>query len=193
VLGFATVDLLAQENTLTVWLTSAEGSHAAHTSAVTFNLADGTTSRRALGMVCDRYTVLTDRTPPDHPLLIGWGAEACDLATLAGETIATQAAIMAAFEEHRIRPGKGDLAEPTLPPVPALLDQAVLEVGTTQQLTLAVANQVMRTWTAWLITERERVKRWSYMPGGRKDETPALLPAEFIKRNAVQPVRSLPQ
>jgi hypothetical protein len=59
-------------------------------------------------------------------------------------------------------------------------------------LTLAVANQVMRTWAAWLATEGERVKRWAYLPGGRKGGTPALLPAEFIKRNAVQPIRPLP-
>ena len=37
----------------------------------------------------------------------------------------------------------------------------------------------MRTWAAWLTTEGERVKRWAYMPGGRKGETRALLPAGF--------------
>ena len=116
-------------------------------------------------MICDRYVVLTDRTPREHPLLIGWDVEPCDLAMLAEQTTAAQATIMAAFGEHRTRPGKADLIEPDLPPVPAPLDQAALEAGTAQQLTLAVANQVMRTWTAWLTTEGERVKRWTYMPG----------------------------
>src|SRR5262245_45164128 len=134
VLGFATVDLSTRDGTLTVWLTSAtDATHAGHTNAVTFELGDDTTPRRALGMVCDRYVVLTDRTPRQHPLLMGWGAEPCDLAVLAGQTTAGQAAIMAAFEEQRSKRGKADMIEPVLPPVPRPFDQAVLEAGTAQQ------------------------------------------------------------
>jgi len=192
-LGFATVDLSIPDSTVTVWLTSGQGAaDAGHTNAVTFSLGDDTTPRRALGMICGRYVVLTDRTPRTHPLLIGWGVEPCDLAMLAKQITAAQATVMAAFEEYRSKPGKADLIEPILPPVPPPFEQATLEAGTPQLLTLALANQVMRTWTAWLTTEGERVKRWTYMPGGRKGETPALLPAEFIQHNAVQPVRPLP-
>jgi hypothetical protein len=193
VLGFATVDLSSRDDILTVWLTSAQGvTHAGHTNAVTFGLGEDTTPRRALSMICDRYVVLTDRTPREDALLISWGAEPCDLAMLAGQTTTAQAAIMAAFEVHRSKPGKADLIEPVLPPVPKPLDQAALEAGPPQQLTLAVANQVMRTWTAWLTTEGERVKRWAYIPGGHKGEKPALLPAEFIKCNTVQQMGLLP-
>ena len=192
-LGFATVDLLERDNTLTVWLTSAQGAtHAGHTNAVTFTLGDDTTPRRALGMIGDRYVILTDRTPREDPLLIGWDVKPCDLAMLARQTTVSQAAIMAAFEDYRAKPGKTDLIEPVLPAVPAPFEQAALETCTAQQLALAVANQVMRTWTAWLATEGERVKRRSYMPDGRKGETPALLPAEFGQHNAVQPIRPLP-
>lgn len=129
-LGFATVDLLTREDTLTVWLTSVEDAHAGHTNAVVFNLGDDTAPCRALGMVCDRYMVLTDRTPREHPLLIGWGAEPCDLAMLAEQTTFAQAAIMAAFEEYHRKPGKADLVEPVVPPVPQSLDQTALEAGT---------------------------------------------------------------
>lgn len=191
-LGFATVDLSLRDNALTVWLTSVEGTHAGHTNAVTFSLGDDTAPRRALGMTCDRYIILTDRTPREHPLFIGLGADPCDLALLAHQTATAQATIMAAFEEHRSKPGKADLIEPVMPPVPAPIDQAALEAGTPEQLTLALANQVMRTWQAWLDTEGERVKRWTYMPGGRKDETRALLPAGFTQHNTVQPIRPLP-
>lgn len=192
-LGFATVDLLTREDTLTVWLTSVEGAHADHTNAVVFNLSDDTAPCRALGMVSDRYMVLTDRTPRGHRLLIGRGAGPCDLAMLAAQTTLAQDAVMAAFEEYRRTPGKADLVEPVLPPVPQPLNQTALEAETPQQLTLAVANQVRRIWTAWLTTERERVKRWAYMPGGHKGEAPSLLPAEFVKRNAIQRFTSLPQ
>jgi hypothetical protein len=192
VLGFATVDLSARDNTLTVWLTSAHGTASAgHTNAVIFDLDDDTTSRRALGMTFDRYVILTDRTPRKHPLLISWDVEPGDLAMLAKETTAAQAAIMASFSEYRTRPGKSHLSEPNLPAVPPPLNQAELETNTPQQLTLALANQVRRTWTAWLTTEGEREKRSAYMPGGEEGEKPALVPAEFAEHNTIVPVRPL--
>lgn len=142
-------------------------------------------------MICDRYVVLTERTPRAHPFVIGWGVQPADLAILARQSTAAQAIVLTAFGEYRARPGKSNLSEPYLPPVPAPLDEDSLRASTPQQLTLALANQVMHTWNAWLITESERVKRWAYMPGGREGEKPRLVPAEFEELNAVQPVRSL--
>jgi hypothetical protein len=192
VLGFATVDLSARDCTLTVWLTSAQGAaNVIHTNAVIFDLDDETTSRRASAMICDRYVILTDRTPREHPLLSGLGIEPSDLAMLAKQTTFAQATVLASFREYQARPGKSHLSEPNLPPVPVSVDQAELESGPPQQLTLALASQVMRTWTAWLATEGERVKRWAYMPDGREGGKQAVLPAEFEEHNTVQPVRPL--
>lgn len=190
-LGFATVDLSTCDDSLTVWATS-EGMDipVAHTNAIRFDLADDATCRRAWSMTCERYVVLTDRTPRDHLVLARWGVAPCDLAMLAKQTAAAQEAVMAAFAEHAAKPGKADLIEPVLPPVPAPVDQAAWETSAPEQLTLAVANQVRGIWTAWLAVERERVKRWAYMPGGSKGETPALLPAEFVQQNVLQPVRA---
>ena len=53
-LGFATVDLLASDSTLTVWLTSAEDAKVSHTNAVIFDLGDGTAPGRVLGSAADR-------------------------------------------------------------------------------------------------------------------------------------------
>jgi hypothetical protein len=112
---------------------------------------------------------------------------------LARQTAAAQEALMAAFAQHAAKPGKADLMEPVLPPVPAPVDQSEREEGRPQELTLAVANQVRGTWAAWLVVERERVKRWSYMPGGIKGETPAPLPVEFVEQNVLQSVRAWEQ
>ena len=190
-LGFATVDVSIGDNSLTVWVTS-EGMSipVAHSNAICFDLGDDTASRRGWSMACERYVILTNRTPRDHAVLAQWGVVPCDLAALAEQTTSAQEALMAAFAEYAAKPGKADLMEPMLPPVPASLDQAVWEPGTPQQLTLAVANQVLRIWTAWLAVEHERVKRWGYMPGGIKGEAPAVLPREFVERNVVQPVRA---
>ena len=189
-LGFATVDLSVRDASLTVWLTSVGMDiPVAHTNAICFDLADDTTPRRAWSMVCERYVVLTDRTPRDHAVLARWGVAPCDLAMLAKQTAAAQETLLTAFAEHAAKPGKADLMEPVLPSVPAPVDQTAWETGRPQELTLAVANQVRGTWAAWLAVERERVKRWSYVPGGIKGETPALLPAEFVELNVLQPVR----
>jgi len=193
-LGFATVDLSTGDDSLTVWLTSlGMDIPVAHTNAIRFGLADDTAPRRAWSMLCERYVVLTDRTPRDHGVLARWDVTPCDLAMFAKQTNAAQEALMAAFAGHAAKPGKADLMEPVLPRVPAPVDQTALETGAPEQLTLAVAGQVRGTWTAWLAVERERVKRWTYMPGGSKGETPALLPAEFVEHSVLQPVRAREQ
>lgn len=190
-LGFATVDLSTRDDSLTVWLTSlGMDIPVAHTNAIRFDLANDTAPRRAWSMLCERYVVLTDRTPRDHAVLARWDVAPCDLAMLAKQTTAAQEALMAAFAEHVAKPGKADLMEPVLPPVPAPVDQAALETGTPEQLTLAVANLVKGTWAAWLTIERERVKRWTYMPGGSKGEAPTPLPLEFVEQNRLQPTRA---
>src|ERR1700722_10281727 len=156
-LGFATVDLSTRDDSLTVWLTSVGmDTPVAPTNAVRFDLTDDTAPRRAWSMLCERYVVLTDRTPRDHALLARWEVAPCDLAMLAKQTTAGQEALMAAFAEHAAKPGKADLMEPVLPPVPSPVDQAARETGAPEQLTLAVANQVRGTWAAWLAAERER-------------------------------------
>lgn len=195
-LGFATVDVSLGDQTLTVWLTSmVTRAEIGHTNAVSFPLADETTSQRAWGMTRDRYVVLTNRSPRDHPLLAGWGVVPCDVEMLAKQTAAAQDAIMTAFAAYvATKRGKAaDLAEPTLAAIPPPLDQATLGGLVPAQLTLAVANQVRRTWEAWYTTELERVKRWKHMPGGREGEKPAPLPAEYAKHNVLQPVRAWAQ
>jgi hypothetical protein len=190
-LGFATVDLSVRDHSLTVWLTSPGiNTEVAHTNAVRFDLAEDEVSRRAWSMTCDRFVIMTDRTPRDHAVFAKWGVAPSDLAALAKLTTVAQETVMAAFTEHAAKPGKADLMEPTMPSVPSPLNQAALDAEAPEQLTLALANQVMRIWIAWLATERERIKRWTYMPGGRKDETPAVLPAEFTQQNVVQPIRA---
>lgn len=190
-LGFATVDLSTRDQSLTVWLTSAgKGIKVGHSNAVSFDLADEAASRQGWGMTCDRYVIFTRRTPPDHAIFNGWDVVPCDVTVLAKHIEAAQDAVMAAFAEHAAKPGNADLAEPTLLPVPPPLDQVALEAADPRQLTLAVANQVRRTWSAWRTAERERVKRWKYMPGGYKGEIPALLPAEFAQASVIQPVRA---
>ena len=188
---FRHVDLSTRYDSLTVWLTSVGMDiPVAHTNAIRLDLADDTAPRRAGSMLCERYVVLTNRTPRDHAVLAQWDVAPCDLAMLAKQTSAAQEALMAAFAEYAAKPGKADLMEPVLPPVPAPVDQTAWETDAPEQLALAVADQVGGTWAAWLAVERERVKRWTYMPGGSKGETTALLPVQFVEQGVLQPVRA---
>lgn len=193
-LGFATVDMSVHDRRLTVWLTSIVArqaySYAGHTNAVSFDLAEKAVSRRAWSMACDRYVVLSDRTPLDHPVFAGWGVVPCDLSTLAEEAKAAQGSIMRAFAEYKANPGKAGLAEPVLPAIPLPLDRTAADGDDPAQVTLTLADYVKRVWMAWIGTERERVKGWRYMPGGREDEKPSVLPAEFVRQAVIQPVRA---
>jgi hypothetical protein len=110
---------------------------------------------------------------------------------LAKQIMLAQETVLVVFSKYiATKRGKAaNLLEPTLPLVPPPLDQATLEPKDPRQLTLALANQVMRIWSAWMAVERERVKRWTYMPEGRKDEAPNLLPPDFTAQNAVVPMR----
>jgi hypothetical protein len=67
---------------------------------------------------------------------------------LAKQTAAAQEALMAAFAEHAAKPGRADLMEPVLPPVPTPVGQAAREMGTPEELALAVADQVRGIWAA---------------------------------------------
>src|SRR5260370_7633462 len=100
-LGFATVDLSERDQALTVWLTSVAAvrtsTEIGHTSAVGFQLADEATPQRAWSMACDRYVVLTDRPPRDHPALAGWDLVPCDLGMLANQPLPPQDATIAPF------------------------------------------------------------------------------------------------
>jgi hypothetical protein len=96
-LGFATVDLSTRDDSLAVWLTSVGMDiPVAHTNAVRFDLASDAAPRRAWSMLCDRYVVLTNRTPRDHTVIVRWDVAPCDLAMLAKQTTAAQEALMAA-------------------------------------------------------------------------------------------------
>jgi hypothetical protein len=63
--------------------------------------------------------LLTGRRETMLCLSVG-GVAPCDLVMLAKQTAAAQEALMAAFAKHAAKPGKADLMEPVLPPVPTL-------------------------------------------------------------------------
>jgi hypothetical protein len=186
-LGFATVDVSRDAESLTIWLTSQIGPNAAgHTNAVTFAL-DGTfDSVRAEGMVADRYVVVTDRTELSHPLVADWGVSPCDVDLLALEIIAGQGKLLDAI-------GKG--AQPAWHKMPEAVDQAALDGERPAMLTLAVADRVLRTWTVWLATDSERItrkneaiRRKKQVPDGLEGEAEAL-PARFVEQSTVHPLR----
>lgn len=179
-LGIATVD--AHLDTIAVWLTSRTANAAAtHTNAVVFQRADLDLGR-VRGMLWDRRVFLTPRTPG---LFLDGEIPTCDLQPLANEVAEAQRDLMAQFEVYRQGPGKADLIEPSWMPVPDL--EGIPTMGAdyerpANEATLAMADLVRRTWTAWLSTEAERAKR-SYMEP--RDRCFRELPPKFIKHSEV--------
>lgn len=163
-LGFATVDVVPDE-TYTVWLTSrTEATRASHTNAVVFRFDDPEPWERRLPaqMVADRAILLTERTDPGLARVERY-LTADDIAVMAAAADDLQAVVSKAFDDYRSRPGKADLVEPTFPRVPEPVDQRPLVDRPPAERTLVVANALARTWSAWLGTEQERVKR-RYVP-----------------------------
>lgn len=187
-LGFAAVDLSEADHRLTVWLTSlvTKGAipYVDHTNAVSFDLREDLVLRRAWSMSCDRYVVVTSRTPLDHPAFSGWGLKPCDLSGLLDQTAAAQEMILAALAEHKKEPGKKNLAEPSLPPVPKPLDPGSLYVDDFRKPPLVLADYVKTAWAVWIATDRERIKRRAYMPEGRDNANLVILPPEFGEARA---------
>lgn len=184
-LGFATVDFARDQNKVTVWLTSRiTTSRAGHTNAVVFDTI-GLDWRRVKGMLADRYVFLTTRADESLQPLRDLKLAPCDASTLAGEVAETQRELFEVFERYRDQPGKQDLVEPQWSFVPPAADAGGPVCGPPNEVTLAAADFVRKTWTAWLETERERVKR-PYMPpqGAPLRE----LPDAFIQRNVLYPV-----
>lgn len=179
-LGIATVD--AHHDTIAVWLTS-RTAHAAstHTNAVVFQRADLDLGR-VRGMLWDRRVFLTPRTPG---LFLDEEIPTCHLQPLADEVAEAQRDLMAQFELYRQRPGKADLIEPSWVPVPDLASIRTMRADDERpanEATLAMADLVRRTWTAWLSTEAERAKR-SYMKPNEKCFRE--LPPAFSEHNEV--------
>ncbi len=179
-LGIATVD--AHHDTIAVWLTSRTTPAAAtHTNAVVFQRADLDLGR-VRGMLWDRRVFLTPRTPGRF---LDEEIATCLLQPLADEVAETQRDLTAQFELYRQRPGKADLIEPSWMPVPDL--EGISTMGAqderpAHEATLAMADLVRRTWTAWLSTEAERAKR-SYMKP--RENCFRELPPEFSKHSQV--------
>lgn len=188
-LGFATLDFDRQQAKVTVWLTSRTTTSAAgHTNAVVFDTL-GLDWRRVKGMLADRYVFLTRRADVSWRSLRDLRLSPCDAIALAEEVAETQQGLFGVFERYRDQPGKQDLVEPQWSSVPPAVDAGGAVEGFPNEVTLAAADVVRKTWTAWLETERERVKR-PYMPPERAPFRE--LPDGFIRTNVLYPVEVNP-
>ena len=185
-LGLALLDVSEAHGTVTVWLTSRIGTAVAgHTNAVVFDAA-GLDWLRVEGMLADRYVFLTKRTEAAEGPIRSLGLDACDAVGFANEVEETQQKLFEIFEQYRKQPGKQDLVEPSWSMVPPPKDAGGHLEGLPNEVALAAADFTRKTWTAWLSTERERVKR-SYMPP--QDSSFRELPDVFKAVNAVQPIK----
>ena len=185
-LGLAVLDVSKTHGTVTVWLTSGISTGTAgHTNAVVFD-ALGLNWRRVDGMLADRYVFLTKRTDAAGRPIRDLGVHPGNGVHFADEVEATQQHLSDIFEQYREQPGKQNLIDPSWFMVPPREDAGGPLEGPPSEVTLAAADFIRKTWTAWLSTERERVKH-PYMP---PPDTPfRQLPDVFKEVNRVQPIK----
>lgn len=184
--GLAVLDVSEAHGTVTIWLTSRIGAAVTgHTNAVVFDAA-GLDWLRVEGMLADRYVFLTKRTEAAEGPIRDLDLLPCDAVCFANEVEDTQQVLTEIFEQYREQPGKQDLAEPAWSTVPAPKDAGGLLDGRPNEVALAAADHIRQTWTAWLSTERERVRR-PYMPP--RDTPVRELPDAFKAVNRLQSIR----
>jgi hypothetical protein len=185
-LGLALLDVSQTHGTVTVWLTSRIGATVAgHTNAVAFD-ADGLDWRRVDGILADRYVFLTKRSQSVETPLQDLDLFPCDAVAFANEVEDAQKKLFEVFQQHREQPGRQDLVEPPWFVVPPSMDAGGHLEGLPTEVALAAADFIRKTWTAWLSTERERVKR-PYMPprGAPFRELPDVFKTVYT----VQPIK----
>lgn len=185
-LGLALLDVSETHGTVTVWLISRiSKALAGHTNAVVMD-AENLDWRRVDGMLADRYVFLTKRTETAEGQIRDLDLLPCDGIAFAGEVESTQRKLAEIFEQYRERSGNHDLADPSWFMVPPSEDAGGLLERPPNEVALDASDFIRKTWTAWLTTERERVKR-SYMP---PFETPFReLPDVFTTVNRLQPIK----
>lgn len=181
-LGFATVDNGGSTGVTVVWLTSrVQPNRAEHTNAVTLYAADEDCENKFQALVADRLLVLTQGSIAPEWLPSAKTVEAID--GWVEYTAARQDQICAAIAMRST-----NLVQPTFPTRPSMDDINIsVELADQVKRTLITATYVARTWTAWLETEQQRLKRtvdpktgatpW-IMPAnlsGPRDEVPALV------------------
>lgn len=153
-LGFATVDHAGSSGTTVVWLTSRiEPNRAEHTNAVTLGANDEDGGHKFQVLVADRLVVLTQGSVAPEWLP---SAVTADLIDEWVEYIRQrQEQICAAIAKR-----SSNLVQPTFPPIPSL-DSIEVSAGLSDQVkrTFITATYVARTWTAWLETEQQRLRR----------------------------------
>jgi hypothetical protein len=185
-LGLALLDVSETHGTVTVWLTSRTGAAVAgHTNAVVFEAA-GLDWRRVDGMLADRYVFLTKRSEAVEGPIQDLDLLPCDALAFAHEVEDMQQKLSEIFGQYREQPGKQDLADPSWFTVPPPEDAGGHLEGLPNEVALAAADFIRKTWTAWLTTERERHRR-PYMPP--RDALVRELPDMFKTVNRVQPFK----
>lgn len=171
-LGFVALDHRPGDDTVALWLISrTDPAEASSTNAVVVDLAAPDALSKIHALTRDRVVVLTPDSDaaglPVDPHDVGIVDE------FIAATRAHQAAIVDAIRAHQATRKGQKLAEPTFPAEA----EAPQEWPTAPELrALQLARWLGRTWTNWLVSDGERLRRTTQPRTGR---TPWIMPEEL--------------
>jgi hypothetical protein len=154
-LGFAIVDRQPTANATAVWLTTRiEGSQVNHTNAVVIPHDDERHDAKVRNLTADRAVVLTNGSTAPLPFVHALSVDAFD--GLVDETSGHQQLIADAVAGYAARTKNRNLTMPEFSAPPQLKIDSRDEPA---YRTLSVANYVAAVWSAWLVTDEQRVRR----------------------------------
>ncbi len=155
-LGFAIVDAQPSANATAVWLTSRlEGSRVGHTNAVVIQRDERRHESKVWNLTADRAVVLTTGTAPPIPFAHSITLELFE--TLLDEAAAYQERITEAVAAYAKRTKNKNLTAPNFVNRRPQLNRDDRDEPSYRAL--AAANYVRDSWTAWLATDEQRVRR----------------------------------
>lgn len=190
-LGFAVVDRPSDASATAVWLTSRDGVRVIHTNAVVIAPDDEQRDVKVRALTADRVVVLTEGTVP--PVEFAHAIDVGSLAGLIDETVAHQQRISREIADYTARTRNKNLTTPTFPARPA---RPTTGRDGPASRALSVADHVARVWTAWLVSDEQRVRRTTdprtgarpwIMPEELGSPALAVLPPEFAARARPEP------
>jgi hypothetical protein len=172
-LGFAIIDRQPTAKATAVWLTCRlEGSRVDHTNAVVIKHDDERHDAKIWHLTADRAVVLTNGSTPPIPFKCTQSVEA--FGRLLNETSAYQQRITDAVASYAARAKNRNLTMPEFPG-----HQPELKIDNRDEpeyRAVSAANYVRDAWSAWLVTDEERVRR-TINP--RTRTTPWIMPDEL--------------
>ncbi|RJS45327.1 hypothetical protein [Nocardioides cavernaquae] len=172
--SIVTIDRQSADESVAIWVTSRGGSHAVHANAVVIESDDPMLVEKVRSLTRCAVVLVTAGTTLDGFPVDGMPLSEEHLHGFIAEIEEHRSRISSVVADYKRKSRSRTLTEPEFPAI-SPVDGADSHL-TASERAFALANEVMRLWSAWLETDEERRKR-TVQP--RTGLTPWVMPIDM--------------